>query len=69
MSIKFLNAGISVNKVRPTGYKYPLGMSINSGLASFNAAPTTTGGTQTAVGSGPTAEMVHTFTTSGTYIA
>ena len=25
MSVKFLNQGVTVNTIRPTGYKYPIG--------------------------------------------
>ena len=63
MSVKFLNLKRKVISVRPTEYKYPVGLSQRPSLASGNAATNTTGGTQTIDGS----NTVHTFTVSGTF--
>ena len=52
---------------RPKGYAYPIGLTDITPLT--NVSPLTTGGTITADGSGPTANMIHTFTTSGTFTA
>ena len=59
MSIKFLNLDQETSTVRPTGYKYPLGLT--TFLIPANVATNITGGVQTMDGD----NAVHTYTTSG----
>ena len=61
MGIKTLSGNYKGKFVRPTGYRYPLGLSRWANQA--NAATNTTGGTQTIDGS----NTVHIFTSSGTF--
>ena len=61
MGVKFLNQNITVNTTRPTGYKYPTGLTqIITGTA--NAAPVFSGSNPTASGTA----MVYRFTSPGT---
>ena len=62
MGINYINSTTVGNFVRPTGYRYPVGLHIST--ASGNAATLTTGGTQTIDGS----NTVHTFTSSGSFV-
>ena len=55
---------ITIEKIRPDGYEYPVGLTPLTKLTSFNAATNTTGGTQTIDGS----NTVHTFTSSGFFV-
>lgn len=57
---------ISIEKIRPDGLEYPIGLSNIAGGPIFNAATNSTGGDQT-MDSENTA-VVHSFTSSGTFI-
>ena len=67
---------------RPEGYQYPIGLTVSSSSNTFvwantltgsnvevtaSDSPATIGGTITTVGTGPTQEAVHTFTTSAEF--
>ena len=62
MGIKSLSTNYKGKFVRPTGYRYPLGLStfFLSTVLTANAATNTTGGSQTIDG----ANAVHTFSSS-----
>ena len=55
-------------RVRPSGYRYPIGLNqtINT-TDTFNVFTTATGGTQTTSGTGPTEAAIHTFTSPGSF--
>ena len=63
MTINFLNLDQKIENIRPTGYKYPVGLSQRPITSSANLATNTTGGSQTIDGS----NAVHTFSVSGTF--
>ena len=65
MGIKTLATGYKGKFVRPTGYKYPLGLTPFLIPSSANAATNTTGGTQTIDGT----NTVHSFTSSGFFVS
>ena len=52
---------MAVFRVRPTGYKYPVGLTFDTSSGSSNAATNVTGGTKTIDGT----NSIHTYTTSG----
>ena len=60
MAVKFTNLKTKIQSIRPTGYKYPVGLSYRPGLSLMNVATNTTGGTQTIDGS----NAIHTFATA-----
>ena len=62
MAVKFTNLKTKIQSIRPTGYKYPVGLSYRPILGA-NLATNTTGGSQTIDGS----NAVHTFSVSGTF--
>jgi len=55
---------ISIEKIRPDGLEYPIGLSNIAGGPIFNAATNSTGGDQTM----DSTDVVHTFTSSNTFI-
>ena len=54
---------ISIEKIRPDGLEYPIGLSNTTGGPIFNAATNSTGGNQTM--DIDNTFVVHTFTSSG----